>query len=224
MEDLLNFCTRKFSLVTTVLVAEQMMDRIEQLHSKGFLHRDIKPDNFVIGRGQPDTIYMIDFGLAKRYRDCRTKQHIPYRDNKSLTGTARYTSINTHLGVEQSRRDDLEALAYVFIYFLKGTLPWQGLRAFSKKEKYDRIMDVKMSTPPELLCRGLPSKLCRPYNYRRVCNDTLLRQIFAVRREAGLRLPTATAERDAGRVQANRKRAVRLGDSQRTRPSRYRFR
>jgi len=161
LEDLLNFCNRKFSLYTTVAVAEQMIDRIEHLHSKGFLHRDIKPDNFTIGRTDPDIIFMIDYGLAKRYRDSKTKQHIPYRDNKSLTGTARYTSVNTHLGVEQSRRDDIEALLYVFVYFLKGILPWQGLRAFSKKEKYDQIMDAKMSTPPDMLCRGLP----RIFNY-----------------------------------------------------------
>ena len=156
-EDLFNFCNRRFSLMTTVLVAEQLIDRIEHLHSKGFLHRDIKPENFVIGRTEPETVYMIDFGLAKRFRDSKTKQHIPYRDDKGLTGTARYTSVSTHLGVEQSRRDDIEALAYIFVYFMKGTLPWQGLRAYSKKEKYDKIMEVKMSTPPELLCRGVPS-------------------------------------------------------------------
>ncbi len=158
LEDLLNYCSRKFSLFSVVLVAEQLIDRIEHLHSRGFLHRDIKPENFVIGTAQAELIYMIDFGLARRYRDSKTKQHIPYRDNKSLTGTARYTSVNTHLGVEQSRRDDIEALAYVFIYFLKGGLPWQGLRAFSKKEKYDQIMELKMSSPPEILCRGIPRK------------------------------------------------------------------
>ena len=139
------------------LAAEQMLTCVEHLHSKSFLHRDIKPDNFVIGKDDPYTIYMIDFGLAKRYRDPKTKQHIPYRDNKSLTGTARYTSVNTHLGIEQSRRDDIEGLLYVLVYLVKGVLPWQGVRAYTKKEKYDKIMELKMGTPPEVLCRGLPS-------------------------------------------------------------------
>lgn len=156
LEDLLNYCNRSFSLATTVLVGEQMLIRLEHLHARNFIHRDVKPNNFVIGREDPQIVFMIDFGLAKRYRDPRTKQHIPYRENKSLTGTARYTSINTHLGFEQSRRDDIEGLLYVFVYFLKGMLPWQGVRAYTKKEKYDKIMEIKMGTPPKYLCRGLP--------------------------------------------------------------------
>ncbi len=101
---------------------------------------------------------MIDFGLAKRFRDPRNGLHIPYRDGKSLTGTARYASINTHLGIEQSRRDDLESLGYVLVYFLKGELPWQGLKAKTMKEKYERIMEKKISTKIELLCNGFPGK------------------------------------------------------------------
>eukprot|EP00826_Nyctotherus_ovalis_P006366 TRINITY_DN11497_c0_g2_i3.p1 TRINITY_DN11497_c0_g2~~TRINITY_DN11497_c0_g2_i3.p1 ORF type:complete len:248 (-),score=38.23 TRINITY_DN11497_c0_g2_i3:456-1199(-) len=156
LEDLLNYCDRRFSLATAVLTVEQMLERIEHLHARNFIHRDIKPDNFVIGRESSSTIYMIDYGLAKRYRDSKSKQHIPFRENKSLIGTARYTSVNAHLGYEQSRRDDIEGLLYVSVYFLKGTLPWQGTRANTKKEKYDRIMDIKMSTPARTLCKGLP--------------------------------------------------------------------
>lgn len=102
-----------------------MVQRLEYLHNNHFIHRDMKPDNFLVGVGKKEyMLYMIDFGLAKRYRDPKTGEHIPYRDNKSLTGTARYASVNTHLGIEQSRRDDLESICYILIYFLKGTLPW----------------------------------------------------------------------------------------------------
>jgi serine/threonine protein kinase len=112
-------------------------------------------------------IHIIDFGLAKKYRDPRSHQHIPYRENKNLTGTARYASINTHIGIEQSRRDDLESLGYVLMYFIRGSLPWQGLKANTKKQKYERIMDRKMSTSTEQLCKGYPTEFRSYFEYCR---------------------------------------------------------
>jgi casein kinase I family protein HRR25 len=168
LEDLFNFCNRKFSYKTVLLLADQLLCRLEFIHAKSFIHRDIKPDNFLMGIGRRgNQVNVIDFGLAKRFRDPRTHLHIPYRENKNLTGTARYASINTHLGVEQSRRDDLESLAYVLIYFCRGALPWQGLKAQTKKQKYDRIMEKKMTTSTEALTRGLPCEFTLFLNYAR---------------------------------------------------------
>ncbi|WZZ21426.1 hypothetical protein YC2023_122813 [Brassica napus] len=168
LEDLFNFCSRKLSLKSVLMLADQMINRVEYFHSKSFLHRDLKPDNFLMGLGRrANQVYIIDFGLAKKYRDNTTHQHIPYRENKNLTGTARYASMNTHLGIEQSRRDDLESLGYILMYFLKGSLPWQGLKAGTKKQKYERISEKKVSTSIESLCRGYPSEFASYFHYCR---------------------------------------------------------
>jgi serine/threonine protein kinase len=166
LEDLFVYCGRRFSLKTVLMLADQMITRIEFMHSKGYLHRDIKPDNFLMGLGRKaNQVYVIDFGLAKRYRDSTTNRHIPYRENKNLTGTARYASRNTHLGIEQSRRDDLESIGYVLLYFLRGSLPWQGLKAATKKQKYDKISEKKLSTPIEALCKSHPAEFSSYFHY-----------------------------------------------------------
>lgn len=170
LEDLFNKCGRKFSLKTVLLIAQQMIKRVEYIHSRRIIHRDIKPDNFAIGRGKhKHRIFIIDFGLAKKFMSSDGK-HIKYKDGKSLTGTARYASINTHIGIEQARRDDMEGLGYVFMYFLRGKLPWQGLRARGVKEKYEKIKQKKIMTNLEELCKGFPSEFVAYMQYCRTLN------------------------------------------------------
>ncbi|KAG5492517.1 hypothetical protein JKF63_01095 [Porcisia hertigi] len=168
LEDLHEQCGNRFSLKTTLMLADQILWLIELVHSRSIVHRDIKPDNFIMGRGKKaHHVYIIDFGLAKSYRNPHTHVHIPYKEGKNLTGTARYCSINTHLGVEQSRRDDLEGISYLLIYFLRGSLPWQGLKVSSKDRKYNMIAQLKMRTLTESLCKGLPVEFASFVNYSR---------------------------------------------------------
>ena len=157
--ELFNYCgCKKFTISTVCLIALQVLNRIENIHKHHYLHRDIKPENFLIGiHEKSNIIYLIDFGLSKRYKNPKTHKHIPYREGRALTGTARYVSINTHMGIEQSRRDDLESIGYMLIYFLKGVLPWQGLK--NGNEKYTRIMEKKLQIPTEILCYGLPDEI-----------------------------------------------------------------
>ena len=157
-----------FSDKTIFQIGYQMIERIQYVHSKFYIHRDIKPGNFVIGRGEKSKIiYLIDFGLSKRYIDPEKKCHIPYREGKGLTGTARYVSLFTHYGIEQSRRDDIESIAYNLIYFAKGKLPWQGVKTKNKKEKHKKIMESKLAHTPDILCANLPDVYVKLLKYAR---------------------------------------------------------
>ncbi|CBZ55967.1 putative Casein kinase one (CK1) [Neospora caninum Liverpool] len=184
LEDLFNLCKRSFSVETVLHLGIQMLDRIEYIHKHHCIHRDIKPDNFLVGRGDnANVVYLIDFGLAKKFRD-HTGRHIVYKEGKNLTGTARYASLATHLGIEQARRDDLEGLGYVLIYFLRGSLPWQGLKATSKRDKYSKITHTKMNVDINALCEGLPScfseflSYCRALQFTDAPNCRYLRRLL----------------------------------------------
>jgi casein kinase 1 alpha len=184
IEELFTVCSRRFSLKTVLMLADQMIGRVEYLHQRRLIHRDLKPDNFLMGLGkEAHKLYIIDFGLVKQYID-HNKTHIAYKDGKNLIGTARYASLNAHKGFELSRRDDLESLGYSFMYFIRGTLPWQGLRGADKKEKYEKIAAKKTSTRASTLCKGFPDEFvtyieyCRNLQFDETPDYMYVRQLF----------------------------------------------
>jgi casein kinase 1 len=168
LEDIFTYCKRKFSLLTILMIIEQVIYRIEYIHNKNFIHRNLSPDNILIGRkNNKSFLYLIDFIFAKRYYNPKTGEHIPFKEGKTMLGNARFASINTHLGIEQSRRDDIEALGYMMVYLMKGFLPWQGMVNSNPKKKYDRIKKLKMEIQLPVLCSGLPKETIKFIQYAR---------------------------------------------------------
>ena len=183
LDHLYEFCSRKFSLKTILMIGLQVLNRIESVHSIGVIHRDIKPDNFLIGAGaNQSSIYMIDFGLSKRY--IVNQKHIECEGNRPFTGSFRYSSLRNHKGIEQSRRDDLESIGYMLIYFCKGILPWQGQPGSTKSKRSKNIYTKKLNTSLEELCEGIPyefllyMKYCRTLRFKQVPDYDLLRNLF----------------------------------------------
>ena len=155
LENLFNLCNKKFSLKTVCVLGIEMIKRIEYIHNKYHIHRDIKPDNFMTGKDEKENkIYLIDFGLAKKYFSTSKQQHIKFSTGKSLTGTARYCSRNAHKGYEQSRRDDIESIGYVLLYFLLGNLPWQGLKVKEGEDQFKKIAEKKCNITFEELTKN----------------------------------------------------------------------
>ena len=174
-----------FPIKDLCMFSIQILDRMEYVHSKYIIHRDIKPENFLIGDPDKYMIYIIDFGLSKKYKSSRTNKHVQFRLTKKFTGTARYASINAVRGAEQSRRDDLEAIGYMLLYFLNGgNLPWQGVSCKAKAEKYVKIYHMKKNLNFSIFCKNMPQeivyfiKYCRELEFEQKPDYDYLRSLF----------------------------------------------
>lgn len=184
LEELFNENNKKFCIDTVLYLSLYIVSLIEILHKAGFIHRDIKPSNFMVGFNDPSKLYIVDFGLSKEFIT-KTGNHIPQQFKRSMIGTARYSSINMHLGIEPSRRDDLEAIGYMLIFLFQGKLPWQGIKGTSKKSFFEKIGDTKLSTKYEDLCRDMPKcyidylKYCRSLTFAQTPDYTYLKTLFA---------------------------------------------
>ena len=189
--DIFNERRKRLALEDICLISLQIIDRIHWVHSKFIVHRDIKPDNFLTGKKDPNIIYLIDFGLSKKYRSSKTGKHIKFSFTGKLTGTVRFASANALRGGEQSRKDDLESIGYMIIYFMRGKLPWQSVTGTKKMERYLKIYKMKKNVKPEELCKSLPKQMTDymryvkqlefeqdpDYNYLRYLFNSILKKI-----------------------------------------------
>ena len=188
LEELFLACNKKFSFKTILMIAIQLLERIEVIHAAGIIYRDVKPENCLIGPAKSrkvNSIYIVDLGLAKKFVSHENGGHIPFRENKSLTGTVRYMSTKAHQGKEQSRRDDLESLGYVFFYFLTGgKLPWQGIKCDDIRKRYHIIGHIKEETSVQNLGRNYPweftvyLRYCRGLKFQQIPDYNYLKRLF----------------------------------------------
>ena len=158
---------QKMPIHSVCNIAIQIIDILEQIHNKNYIHRDIKPSNFLFGNNSfnNNIIYLIDFGLAKKYRESNNAEHYEIKEENKLIGTARFASINAMEGLSQSRRDDLESLGYMLIYFLKGKLPWQNFLIKNKEERYNKIKQTKKEIAINELCSNCPKEIGQYITY-----------------------------------------------------------
>ena len=186
LDKLFKYCGRKFPLKTVCLIGKEIVKRLEDMHERGVLHRDLKPNNLTWGNFNSSynnisnynsinnicnnldikTIFLIDFGLSCSFLEGGlNSKHYKIKENLSFVGTLRYASLNSHKGIRQSRRDDLESMIYILIYFLKGKLPWQDVKAKQKEERHKLITEIKSKVTIESLCENLPSEFAELLTY-----------------------------------------------------------
>eukprot|EP00831_Metopus_contortus_P024414 TRINITY_DN2129_c0_g1_i5.p1 TRINITY_DN2129_c0_g1~~TRINITY_DN2129_c0_g1_i5.p1 ORF type:complete len:291 (-),score=39.28 TRINITY_DN2129_c0_g1_i5:23-895(-) len=169
IQDLFAYSRGHFSLQMVIKIGLQMIKRVEFLHLKQYVHRDIKPENFLIGMGKNEGIvYLIDFGLSKKYVETDSGNHVKYREDRPFSGVIRYASLNAHKGIEQSRRDDIESIGNILIYLIKGCLPWQFLSPIEGEDLERLTYKAKSQTTLEVLCSGLP---CEFLKYMKYCRN-----------------------------------------------------
>ena len=185
LKEVLAHSGGKFTLKTVLMLADQMITRMAYFHSKLFLHRNVKPNNFLVGLDHTENknvLFLIDSGTSRKYINPGTKQHIPYRDDCSISGNIGYISINRHLGIDRSRRDDLESMAYMMICFLKGYLPWTEMHNSDYRKLYDQVLKSKLET--DALCHGCTAEFktyleyCRGLKFEETPDYDYLKGIF----------------------------------------------